>query len=114
MIETNQYKKGVIALIQIAKKLNSQLGAYKNHFITEKAQFIIELTNGWLEVDIYIARECEENSEAIMPEKLKKAAQSYWNEDNPYARPRTIQKEWTGLFSDAKDADSKTERRTGF
>jgi len=99
MIRTDKYKKGVIALTLKAAELNPLLGTYEAHYINENARFIVQLTNGKLEIDIELARECEENNENILYGKIRKVAFSYRQDEGSYKYSSNIDTAWKKLFT---------------
>jgi len=99
MIPTDKYKKGVIALTQKAAELNPLLGRYEIHYLNERGRFIIQLTNGQLEVDIDMARDFEQNAAVLHEDKLQQVAFSYKDEDKVYKANATVDTAWKKLFA---------------
>src|ERR1700761_4313978 len=100
MIETDKYKKGVMALMRKASEINPQVGNYQTHYLNSQGHFIVQLSNGKLEIDLNLARESDENPERPVSMKLRKAILAYWNEHNPYTRPQSTESKWNKLFMD--------------
>ena len=99
MIKTDKYKKGVIVLTQKAAEINPLLGNYETHYLSEDARFVVQLSNGKLEIDIEMARVCEQDPEKLIPGKLKKAAFSYREGENIKANASNINTAWKKLFA---------------
>ena len=77
MVETNKFKKGILEVIRLSQKINFRIGTYQTHYLTEQSKFIVRLSNGTLEIDIDVARDCEVDSENVVSFKLQKIAYSY-------------------------------------
>ncbi len=99
MIKTDKYKKGVIALTLKATEFNPMLGSYEAHYLNENARFIVQLTNGKLEIDIELARECEENAENFVYDKIRKLTVSNELEEYTYKLSSKIDSAWKKLFT---------------
>jgi hypothetical protein len=99
MIKTDKYKKGVIAITQMAAELNPALGAYQSHYINRDARFVVQLTNGKLEIEIDLARECEEHPEKMQYGRLRKAAYSYKSDTTSYRHIANVDSAWKRLFA---------------
>jgi hypothetical protein len=99
MIQTDKYKKGVIALTLKAANLNPLLGSYQAHFLSERGRFIVQLSNGQIEIDISVARDYEQDSPLLHEGKLHQAAFSYQEEDRVYKATPTVDQAWRKLFS---------------
>lgn len=99
MIQTDKYKKGIIALTYRAIELNPKLGYYKTHYLNKNAKFVIHFSNGQLEIDIELAREYEQFPALHATQKLHKAVFPYYDFDNAAKSPRTVHAAWKKLFS---------------
>ena len=77
MVETNKFKKGVQEVVRLSRKFNLSIGTYITHYLTKEAQFMVQLSNGTLEVGINLARDCEEDAENVISFKLQEVAFSY-------------------------------------
>lgn len=102
MIKTDKYKKGVIALTQKAAELNPLLGVYEMHYLNKDARFIVQLTNGKLEIEIELARECEENPDQLQYGKIRKVVFPYGEEEDEAGHRRhdsPVNTAWRRLFA---------------
>ena len=99
MIKTDKYKKGILALTDKATQLNPELGRYETHYLNAEARFIVQLSNGRLEVDIDMARQYEENPDMPQYGRLRKIAFSLNNEENYYRHASNIDSAWRKLFA---------------
>ena len=98
MIQTDKYKKEIIGLLKKALEINSQLGEYEKHYLTEKARFVVVLTNGRLEIDIEVIKNFAANSEISVSYKLNAIVQSFDVANNRRVRSRKVNRKWKELF----------------
>lgn len=77
MIKTTDYTIGVKRVISRAREINSEIGFYQEHFITEHFGFIIRLSNGRLEMSIEVAQDCEAQSSSVTVDRIECVAKTF-------------------------------------
>jgi len=82
MDKTNLYVNGVRGIIFRAKKHNSDIGNYIEHFINEPFPFAVRLSNGRIEIPTEMAHDQETMPSSISEDRIKRIAMSFKN-DNP-------------------------------
>jgi hypothetical protein len=102
MIQTDKYKKGVIALSRKATEINPRLGHYVAHYINKEARFIVQLSNGKLEIDIELARQYENLPDRVIKRQAKKIAVSYKTESMNHTVRLSVDTAWRRLFATEK------------
>ena len=102
MVETNKFKKGILEVIRLSQEINFRIGTYEKHYLTEHATFIIYLSNGTMEVDIDLARDCEENAEKVIFFRLQRVAYSYKGPNKKYKSLKTNGNQWNRMFEERK------------
>ena len=78
MTKTTEYARGVIAITDLARELNPNIGSYREHFIIENFGFIVQLSNGGIKIPRELAQDHEANPHHITRENIKAVAESYW------------------------------------
>jgi hypothetical protein len=79
MNKTDQHQKGVIGIIERAKKYNPAIGSYAEHFITERFTFLARLLNGRIEIPMDMADIQETIPSNISEEGIKRVASTFQN-----------------------------------
>jgi hypothetical protein len=105
MIQTDKYKKGIIALCLKAAEVNPGLGAYQMHYLNEKARFVAQLTNGQLEIEIDLARQYDLDPERQLSDKLQQLIFSNSGKTESLTRLRPaseVDSAWRKLFTRRK------------
>lgn len=111
MIQTDKYKKGIVALILKAAELNPLLGNYQTHYLNEDARFIVQLSNGQLEIEIETARQYEQDPGKMLTGKLQQLVFNYKKaQEKSYRSSSEIDSAWRKLFSQKKDIKTQQSR----
>jgi hypothetical protein len=98
MVQTEKYKKEIIGIIKKAKQLNSFIGDYVIHYLNERAQFTVLLSNGSLEIEIEAIRAYGQNSTAVFPAKLRRDIEFYVCAESQCLRGKSLNSKWNQLF----------------
>jgi hypothetical protein len=78
MTTTTEYARGVIAITDLARQINPNIGSYKEHFIIENFGFIVQLSNGGIKIPRELAQEYELQPWNVAKNSIKAVAESYW------------------------------------
>ena len=78
MNKTTEYTKAVIAITELARGINANIGRYQEHFSIENFGFIIRLTNGGIKMPREFVQEYEMHPSRVTREAVKVVAESYW------------------------------------
>lgn len=82
MTKTNKNQSGVRGCVSLAKKVNSEIGSYVEHFITTNFNYRVKLSNGALTVPTEAAQDYEAQPSTVTPDRVKLIADSFDN-SNP-------------------------------
>lgn len=102
MVKTNKYKKGVLFVVQKLSEIRPGVGKYLGHFISERAHFIVQLTNGSFELRLKLARLCEQEPELVTQELLREIKLFSLDQEIVQASEHDANKAWRKLFSTKK------------
>ena len=78
MTKTTECVRGVIAITDLARELNPDIGSYKEHFIIENFGFVVQLSNGGIKIPRELARDYEVQPWNIAKDRIKAVTESYW------------------------------------
>jgi hypothetical protein len=78
MIKSTDYSNGVMAITNLAREINPQIGNYQEHFFIENFGFIVRLSNGGIKIPSEVAKDYEVNPHTVTRAIVKEVAESYW------------------------------------
>ncbi len=78
MTKTTEYTRGVIAITDMARGINTNIGSYLEHFSIENFEFIVRLSNGGVKIARELAADYEMRPGRVTREGIKIVAESYW------------------------------------
>jgi hypothetical protein len=78
MTSTTEYARGVIAITDMAREINPNIGSYKEHFIIENFGFIVMLSNGGIKIPRELAQDYEVQPWNFVKDRIRGVAASYW------------------------------------
>jgi len=90
MEKTNKYSSGVQGVISRARKYDSEIGNYIEHFINERFSFTVRLSNGRIEMPMEMAHDQETMPSSITEDRIQNIAARFENNN-----PKPIIKEKT-------------------
>jgi len=82
MTITTENQNGVINIIKRAKKYNPEIGNYKQHFINDRLDYTVKLSNGRIVVPRGMAHDQEAQPSSIDENRIQSVAANFIN-DNP-------------------------------
>ena len=77
MTKTEKYKNGVMAVISLAKGVNSEIGFYQEHYINEGFGFSVKLSNGAINMSIEVAQDYEAQPSSVTEDRIEKVANTF-------------------------------------
>ncbi|MHA8061421.1 hypothetical protein PQG22_09110 [Aquirufa beregesia] len=77
MTKTDLYMSGVIGVTSLARTVNTEIGTYIEHFITDNFGFAVKLSNGVINMSIEIAQDFESQSSSATTERIKLVANTF-------------------------------------
>ena len=78
MTKTEEYKNGVIAITNLARTINPEIGFYQEHFINENFGFSVRLSNnGAISMSREIAQDFEAMPNSISQERIQNVAKTF-------------------------------------
>lgn len=77
MEKTNDYQLGVQGILTRTKKHNTKIGNYKEHFINERFNFTVLLSNGRIEIPRGTAKDQEKDPSSISEASINKVAATF-------------------------------------
>ncbi|OXA85920.1 hypothetical protein [Flavobacterium hercynium] len=77
MQKTNKNRSGIQGILSRAKKYNSGIGTYKEHFFNDRFNYTIRLSNGRIEISMNVAQDQERMPASISEETVQDIANSF-------------------------------------
>jgi hypothetical protein len=77
MEKTNQYQRGVVEVINLARSINSDIGSYQEHFINERFGFTVRLSNGRIEMSLEVAQDYEAQPSSVTIDRIERVAATF-------------------------------------
>lgn len=78
MTKTTEHTKGVMAITDLARGINANIGTYMEHFSIENFEYIVRLSNGGIKIAKELAKDFEIQPVRITRAGIKTVAESYW------------------------------------
>lgn len=78
MTKTTEQTRGVIAITELVREINPNIGTYEEHFSIENFEFIVRLSNGGIKIARELARDYEMDAGSIIRKAIEDVAASYW------------------------------------
>jgi hypothetical protein len=79
MTKTDQYSSGVRGIITRARKYDTEIGNYIEHFINERFSFTVRLSNGRIEMPMEMAHDQETMPSSITEDRIQNIAARFQN-----------------------------------
>lgn len=92
MIRTNEHEQGVRELITRARQYNSNIGVYVEHFLNERFNFTVSLTNGSMSISSTKAHDQETMPTSISDYEIQQIAKTFIS-NSPLPTVNTNQRE---------------------
>lgn len=78
MKKTGENLRGVIAVTNLARQINSEIGDYEEHFINENFGYSVRLSNkGAITMSSEIAQDYEVLPSSVTPQRVQQVANSF-------------------------------------
>lgn len=77
MEKTNEYQNGVIGVLNLARKVNQEIGAYEEHFINQNFIFTVKLSNGAVTMSKEVAQDFEASPNNITQERINRVVKTF-------------------------------------
>ncbi len=77
MTKTEDYKTGVMAIVSLARKENSRIGNYQEHYINDNFGFTIKLNNGSIKMSREIAQDYESQPSSITDDRIVAVSRTF-------------------------------------
>lgn len=77
MTKTGKHKIGVVGVISLARKIESEIGLYQGHYINEHFGFTVRLSNGLIKMSSEIAHDYETQQSSVTVDRLEKVARTF-------------------------------------
>jgi hypothetical protein len=77
MIKTSDHTNGVIGVISLAQRINTEIGFYQEHFYNENFNFTFRLSNGRLQMSIEVVQDYETQPSSVTQERVQRLAGTF-------------------------------------
>jgi hypothetical protein len=77
MTKTDEYRSGVMAVIDLARVSNPEIGSYQEHFINENFDFSVRLSNGAINISVEVAQDYEAQPSSVTISRIENIAKTF-------------------------------------
>lgn len=77
MKKTNSHTNGVMGIIFLAQKVNSEIGSYVEHYINERFNFTVKLSNGTINMTLEDAQDYEARPSSVTFDRFEIVAKTF-------------------------------------